>query len=137
MEIDTPFLKTGRISSPRELGDGVRISVMSRHTLPDGITPDARITPKMYDVWMKELAPPDVLIGAYYKRGLPWNEFKRLYREFLQKPETNVYLQRLIFMAKAQTLTLLCIEESPEQCHRRLLAQFCRELDHDIRILIR
>lgn len=51
------MLKTKCIKDKPSLDDGERISVMSRHTLCDGETPDPEITLDSYDGWDKELAP--------------------------------------------------------------------------------
>jgi uncharacterized protein YeaO (DUF488 family) len=55
---------------------------MSRHTLQDGVTPDPRIV--AFDAWWQDLAPPPKLVGAYYKRGLPWAEFEAAYKDHLR-----------------------------------------------------
>ncbi|MBI5803556.1 hypothetical protein HY448_02625, partial [Candidatus Pacearchaeota archaeon] len=63
-------LYTKCILSAPSYVDRVRISVMSRHTLNDGITPDERITSEKFNLHVPELAPPLKLIGDYYKRNL-------------------------------------------------------------------
>lgn len=122
------YLRTKSIHAPISREDGYRISVMSRHTLNDGITPDLLITNESFNEWKKELAPSDTLVGSYYKRNLPWVEFEKQYIDFLQKPEQRVNLEILIAQLKTEnTITLLCVEEHPDHCHRRLLAQECQK----------
>src|SRR3989338_7725310 len=106
--------------------DGIRISVMSRHTLNDGVTPDLQINEKKYDEHFKILAPPDKLVGDYYKRGLSWSNFEKSYLNFLRSPEVKQYVVNLTERALLNDITLLCIEETPEKCHRRLLAEECQ-----------
>lgn len=65
------MLKTKSILAPIEETDGNRISIMSRHTLNDGITPHPRINNSSYQEWNKVLATPEKLIGDHYKRNLP------------------------------------------------------------------
>jgi len=48
-----------------ELSDGLRISIMSRHTLDDGKTPDERITSDKFNHHWTIFAPPLKLIGSY------------------------------------------------------------------------
>jgi len=68
--------------------DEKRISVMSRHTKEDGVTPDKRIVEGVtFDEWRKEFAPPDKLVGAYYRNELSWKYFEKKYVEFLQSLE--------------------------------------------------
>lgn len=121
------MIRTGCILLARTPEDGLRASVMSRHTLADGVTLDARIGPGAFDEWWRELAPPDRLVGAYYKRSMPWAAFEAAYLEHLIR--SVVTLQRLVDASRdARDLTLLCIEESPERCHRRLLAEHVASL---------
>ncbi len=129
-------LKTKDIKKPKSLDDGLRISIMSRHTLDDGVTPDQAITPDLYDQWWRELAPPDKLIGSYYKRGLSWKEFSEQFKAYLQSATANDWLIKLIELAKLQNVTILCIEDKPDNCHRKLVAQRCAELDRDLKIII-
>lgn len=130
------MLKTKCIKAPKSPEDGVRVSVMSRHTLDDGITPDPEITKRMYDDWWTALAPPDRLIGAYYN-GMPWEEFKKEFIEHLKKSSVRVHLRRLIGMARSVDVTILCIEEHPEKCHRRLIAEECERMDPGLEIEIK
>ena len=123
------MLYTKSIIKPRSSNDGLRISVMSRHTLNDGLTPDPRISSDSYDFWLKELAPPLKLVGDYYKRGLSWTEFEVRYREFLQQVDVSKKVRELARDALAQDLTLLCVEEDSTQCHRRLLAEECQNYE--------
>ncbi len=130
------MLRTKWIKAPIEVGDGLRISVMSRHTLNDGSTPDPDITPSLYQEHWSLLAPPAVLMGDYYKRGLPWSHFVSRYGEFLREPHTHSAVESLVGVALTQAVTIMCIEELPEFCHRRLLAQYaqliCPELEVNI-----
>ncbi|MDO9231385.1 MAG: hypothetical protein Q7U36_02815 [bacterium] len=59
---------TKSIIKEKEFGEK-RISVMSRHTKEDGVTPDERIVEGVtFDEWQKDFAPPVKLIGAYYRK---------------------------------------------------------------------
>ncbi len=117
-------LYTRCIFPPREAEDGVRISVMSRHTLNDGITPDPRLE-GMYDEWLQELAPPGRLVGSYYKRDLSWGRYHGLYIAFLRSRLAIPHVRELAQRAIHEDITLLCVEPTPECCHRRLLAEEC------------
>ena len=121
------MLRTSCILLPRQenLND-VRISVMSRHTLSDGITPDARITRDLFDEHLPELAPPSKLVGDYYKRGMLWEKYVEEYNAYLRT--IGGVVLRLAERSCEQDITLLCIESTPEKCHRRLLAEECKHL---------
>ena len=131
------MLATKSILLPREDSDGTRISIMSRHTLNDGITPDPRITPGSYDEWMPDLAPPARLLGDYYKRGLHWEQFEQRYCDYLQRPEVAARVQNIAVLGLASVITLLCIEELPNHCHRRLLAEECKRYQPHLSLVIR
>jgi uncharacterized protein YeaO (DUF488 family) len=109
--------------------DGLRISVMSRHTLDDGVTPDSRITSASYDSRLPSLAPPSQLLRDYYKWGLSWDKFEKKYLEYINEPWIQTEIQRLASKSLESDITLLCIEESPENCHRRLLAEECKKYE--------
>ena len=128
------MLKTKCILLQRDYSDGTRISIMSRHTLNDGTTPDLRITENSYDEWRKEFAPPQKLIGDYHKRNLPWEEFEKRYLGYLRIIYKRV--GKLSEIALGEDITLLCIEESPEKCHRRLLAEECKRIQPKLEVLI-
>jgi uncharacterized protein YeaO (DUF488 family) len=132
------MLYTKGVFSPIEISDGIRISVMSRHTLDDGITYDPRKDPEkvpgVYQEWKKELAPPDRLVGDRYKRGLSWEEFERRYLAHIRTQEIIPEVTSLARRALSEDITLLCVEESPEECHRRLLAEECLRYEPRLRL---
>lgn len=122
------MLRTKCILLPRGPEDGYRISVMSRHTLTDGTTPDLRIAEDAFNDWWRTLAPPRTLIGDYHKRGMLWERFEDRYRDYLRNAVQQQKLKDLIWYANRETITILCIEKAPEQCHRRLIAEECERL---------
>lgn len=127
-------LYTGCIYHPHHVR--FRISIMNRHTLVDGITPDPQINAQSYDRWEQSVAPPSRLLGDYYKRGLPWEEFERQYLLHIQKPELAPKLIGLIQLGLLRDITLLCQEETPERCHRRLLAEECQRIKKELEVVI-
>lgn len=121
------MLKTKSILEQKEESDGLRISIMSRHTLNDGIAPHPEISSSSYDQWLCSLAPTAGLLGDYYKRGLPWGQFEKRYLEHIRQPEVQIEVQTLAKTSLDSVITLLCIEKSPEYCHRRILAEECKK----------
>ena len=120
------MLKTKSILDLKEDTDGLRISVMSRHTLNDGATPHPEISDSNYDQWLTILSPPARLLGDYYKRELPWKQFEQLYLDHIRQPSIQTEVKRLAERSLGSEITLLCIEESPDFCHRRILAEECK-----------
>ncbi len=130
-------LRTKSIHLPITDEDGLRISVMSRHTQNNGVTLDPAITPDSFSLWMKELAPPAKLVGDWYKRGLPWEKFEERYLDFLKNPNQRLKIFELIEHTLTQTVTVLCVEDTPDHCHRRLLAEECKRLNSELNVLIK
>lgn len=126
---------TKSILKPREPLGATHISVMSRHTQEDGITPDRRIIEgESYDEWLKELAPPGHLVGAYYRNEIGWGEYEEAYKEFLSSDRVRPTLIDFSKRCENETITLLCIEESSERCHRRILAEELQKLNSALRV---
>ena len=130
------MLRTRPIKAERLPDDGIRISVMSRHTLADGVTPDTEISDDSYDFWWPELAPPPKLIGAYYKRSMRWDEFEGIYLQHLRDPSIQTRVYELANLAGLYVVTALCVEDRPDRCHRRLLAQECQLLQPGLQVEI-
>lgn len=108
---------------------------MSKHTSNDGTKPDKRITEDSFDTHRAEFAPPLNLIGDYYKRGLSWREFEKRYINYLSSIYSEV--MNLARMSIEKDMTLLCIEDTPEMCHRRLLAEECKRFEPKLEMIIK
>jgi len=130
-------LYTKCILAPAVPEDGIRISVMSRHTLNDGLTPNPDITDDLWGYHFKDLGPSPKLIGDYYKRGLPWEEFEPRYLEEIRKDQKATMVHFIACLAIVRDVTLLCIEETCERCHRRLLAEECLRVRGQVEIICR
>ena len=130
------MLRAKCIKANIEPVDGLRISVMSRHTLEDGVTIDKEINENTFDEWWKVLSPPDDLVGSYYKRGLGWDKFSQKYLDYLGSIEPITTLSHLANMALTQNVTVMCVEESSEYCHRKLLVEKCKLILPDIIVAI-
>lgn len=130
---------TKSIIRPREVSDGVRISIMSRHTLNDGKTHDERIIEGVtFNEWLKEFSPPLKLIGAYYRKELnDFKEFERKYLEFLRTEEMVIKVRRFSIRCSKEIITLMCIENTAEFCHRRLFAEELQRYNSDFKIIHR
>ena len=113
-----------------------RISVMSRHTREDGITPDERIVEGItFDEWRKEFAPPGNLVGAYYRKELTWDDFEKKYLEFLRSAEIRPQVESFAKRCTEETITLMCIEDTADKCHRRLLAEELQKYQPSLKII--
>ncbi len=126
------MLRTKCITAPAERCDGLRISVMSRHTLNDGITPDPNITADSYDQHWQDLAPPPRLVGGYLRGEIPWEDFRIQYRQHLWTPDAYLEVVRLAELVCRHNATIMCEEQTPDYCHRGLIAERVRELVPDV-----
>ncbi len=132
----TMALKTKCIKAEKLAKDELRISVMSRHTLSDGITHDSDITKESFDEWWQDLSPGPVLVGSYYKGKLSWEAFAEKFNEYLQMSKVQKRLAELNAISCKRDVTILCVEISPEFCHRRLIAEACKKLEPSLDIII-
>lgn len=126
---------TKSIIKEKELGEK-RISVMSRHTKNDGVTPDERIIEGVtFDEWQKDFAPPGKLVGAYYRKEISWEEFEKKYLEFLRNDEIKSKVENFAKRCTEETITLMCIEDTADKCHRRLLAEELQKYQPHLKIV--
>lgn len=70
-------------------------------------------------VHLPRLSPADDLLDAYRQKRVSWDEYEPIFQSIIER--------RLIRAAIPQDIIadscLLCSEDKPENCHRRLLAE--------------
>ena len=76
---------------------------------------------------LPELAPTAQLLKAYRDKQLSWVEYARAYRELLEERRP----EREIDSSLLDHGCLLCSEHSAEHCHRRIAAEYLREVFAD------
>ncbi|OIP91100.1 MAG: hypothetical protein COS57_17120 [Syntrophobacterales bacterium CG03_land_8_20_14_0_80_58_14] len=78
-----------------------------------------------------ELAPTEEILDGYKKKGISWAEYERLFRALLAErdPLKNSPLAR-----QPGPICILCAEDKPTQCHRRLVAEHFTERVHGVEI---
>ncbi len=78
----------------------------------------------------QSLLPRSQLLDSYKKHGGGWNEYEKKFLQLMK--------ERRVETAWAQELRdadcLLCSEEKPDHCHRRLVAEYLAAHHDDIRI---
>ena len=75
------------------------------------------------------LAPTQVMLDAYKKDGGDWDEYAK---RFL-----SLMAERQVERLKREDLDggcLLCSEDKPHHCHRRLVAEYLRDKWNDVEI---
>ena len=79
---------------------------------------------------MPELAPTQDILDAYRKKKEPWSEYEK---KFL-----NLMAERQIERIDREQLDggcLLCSEDKPHHCHRRLVAEYLHQKWGDVEIV--
>ena len=77
------------------------------------------------------LAPDKTLLKAYRSRELDWDEYARRYVAALSAKKVEQHFRDSHLLDHA---CLLCSEHEPDQCHRRLAAEYLREASGNIEI---
>lgn len=71
------------------------------------------------------LAPTQEILDAYKKKGaMPWEEYERRFLDLVAERKIERELDRLAFERRT---VLLCSEDTPDRCHRRLVAEYLAE----------
>ena len=77
------------------------------------------------------LAPSDELFKSYRGGEMPWDEYSERYLQLLAERRVERELDRGLL----DNAVLLCSEDSPERCHRRLAAEYLQRQWHDLEIV--
>lgn len=79
------------------------------------------------------LAPTqDILDDFKKKKEMPWEEYEDRFLRLMREREVEKRLKPEEFSRRT---VLLCSEDTPEHCHRRLVAEYLREHWTDIEII--
>jgi uncharacterized protein (DUF488 family) len=71
-----------------------------------------------------ELAPTKDILDAYKKKNIDWTEYERRFRQLL----IERHIEDVITPQLVDKACLLCSEPKADKCHRRLTAEYFREL---------
>ncbi len=120
------MLYTKSIQAPKESSDGIRISIMRK---PRGD----------YDMLIPALAPSELLLNSYHENKMSWDEYEQEYLgEMHNNSDVKKILKFIIDASQSTDITLLCWEETPEKCHRRLILELIATMsEHQIQIVMR
>jgi len=69
-------------------------------------------------IWAKQFAPTPTLLNDVKNNRISWVEYERVYKNLLNEQDFGYFRA---FTNKR--ICLLCAEDTPEFCHRRLLAE--------------
>lgn len=79
------------------------------------------------------LAPSQEILDSYKKKGaMPWAEYEERFLALMRQRSIETELNRSGFDKRT---VLLCSEDTPDRCHRRLVAEYLAEHWGDIEIV--
>jgi len=113
------------IQDPSSITDGIRICIMRK--------PGANA---LWDIWMPTLAPSLALLKSYQAGTTDWNWYVQQFtKEVITDKHDHIKL--LVDMAKKHTITILCWEKTPDQCHRRLVIEEALHIEPTLPVIIK
>lgn len=74
-------------------------------------------------VHMPSLAPTQEMLDAYKKQKGSWSEYESRFNELIQTREIETLASKELLDGAC----LLCSEEKPHHCHRRLVAEYLQQ----------
>ncbi|WP_418458705.1 DUF488 family protein [Bacteroides sp.] len=84
-------------------------------------------------IHITDFAPTKELLSDYQKGDVSWQEYIKIYRRLLDERKVTTKYN----IKNYNQACFLCSETTPEQCHRRLLAEYFKEKcpEEDIKII--
>lgn len=69
-----------------------------------------------------ELAPTEEILKAYQKKEITWEQYEVKYLDLISSRR----IESLLSPEEINNSCLLCSEDKPDNCHRRLLAEYLK-----------
>ena len=79
---------------------------------------------------LSSLAPTQEMLDAYKKAKGSWDEYQKRFLDLMAQRE----IERQIAPATMDEGCLLCSEDKPHFCHRRLVAEYLKDKWYDVTI---
>lgn len=74
-------------------------------------------------VHLRELAPTQPMLDEYKKNGGDWDAYEKRFLDLMERRQIEKNVPRDVI----DDGCLLCSEDKPHHCHRRLVAEYLRE----------
>lgn len=107
------------------------VSQLAGFTKKDDLAYFLREICDMDYVHLPILAPTQEILDAYKKQGQDWKTYQDSFLELLRSRVVEDVVSKDLIADGC----LLCSEDSPSKCHRRLVAEYLRERWGDIEIV--
>ncbi len=82
-------------------------------------------------IHLPSLAPTQVMLDSYKKMRGSWSDYEREFLDLMKQRQIELTVSR----EQLDDGCLLCSEDKPEYCHRRLVADYLREKWHDVDVV--
>lgn len=82
-------------------------------------------------VYIPDFAPTQELLSDYRNKRIDWTDYQKTYLQLIKQRQVSLKYE----ISNFDNACFLCSEDSPEQCHRRLLVEFFQEKNSDIQII--
>ena len=79
-----------------------------------------------------DFAPTKEILDDYKKKGSTWSQYVEQFIPLMEKRKSVELFTKMF--GKYNRVCLLCSEPTPEQCHRRLLAELIQQGKNDVLI---
>jgi len=77
------------------------------------------------------LAPTQEMLDSYKKKGGDWQLYEKQFLELMCERQIESEVSKEVL----RNACLLCSEDTPERCHRRLVAEYLRDKWSDVEIV--
>lgn len=78
-----------------------------------------------------ELAPTEKLLKDFKNKNISWEDYEKEFKQILQKNNPATFIE----IQDGQNICLLCSEDKPNYCHRRLIAEALIETYPELKII--
>ena len=82
-------------------------------------------------IHLPELAPTKKILADYRKNHRDWNVYEKQFLKLMQERSIEKHINKEIIKDGC----LLCSEDKPHHCHRRLVAEYLRDKWADVEIV--
>ncbi len=107
------------IYEPPDPDDGVR--VLTTNYWPRGISRERAGT------YMRALGPSRELLRAFKDAEIDWSGYEPRYLEEMRGEDQRAAIRELARRATTETVTVMCVCKSDDECHRRLLRSLIQQ----------
>ena len=80
---------------------------------------------------LPSLAPTQEMLDEYRKEKRGWENYERRFRDLIKERAIEKQLDSDLFKGAC----LLCSEDKPHQCHRRIVAEYLKDAWNDVDIV--